>query len=526
MSPLPLLATLIACTPLGPIQSTQGDTAAGYNPQHPLLVAPSELDFGDVVVNDHVDGDPPQQTVTVTNLSAETQSVFGYTKVTGDSSTFRVEGASYVELQPGEDVDLLVSFFPLTAEHYSGEFRIEGGTSAVRMAGTGLAPIIDLHSDEPDAVAVGCTADFSATVTNRGTLPLNIEAIGLDDGADYRLLDPPAVPYVLDVGERLELGLRADPVFSWEDDDEREDAVIVRSDDPLSPEARQSFDIQPTYSSEISETRTYYPDTMTDLLIMVDNTGNMASRIGLAEDTLPVLVETLYDANVDVHAAVITGGSACPESGFADSSVLDEDNLLAALVRGLDGPAGPASSTLLSHAESAVEQSVDSGCLEGFLRDGALLHVVVISGQDDASDVSVEELLAALRGAAPQADEVVVSALVSTDPGGCMGLRYGGTYLAAALESGGVQANACAEDWSSAMEELALVSAVRAEGALSMVLSPPANPETIRVTVDGIVHTSWSYAPDTATLSFPDEDAPPAGSTLQLRYLMWAECDD
>jgi hypothetical protein len=514
---------LIACQPFGPIQSRQLiDSGAPFDPDRPLLVEPTTLDFGSVVVNE-LGAQPPTLSISVTNLSQSTAPVYGYTDI-GDG-VFAVAAEPYVVLDAGEALTLSVSFAPRTAEEYAASFTIVGGTAPVKLSGRGLAPVIDLDSDEPAVVPVGCEEDFAASITNRGDLPLTVSSAALRDGRDYALIDPPQWPMVLDVGERLELDVRFAPVFSWSDSSEREDAIVVTSDDPLASEVRQSFDVQPAWSPEVESELTYYPDTMTDLVVMVDNTGTMSSRLQLAEDALPVLVETLLDANVDIHATVVTGDSACPAGGFIDASASEEE-LLGSLSDGLGGLSGSGSGALLQHAEEVIEQSVMGGCLEGFLRQNALLHVLVISGSDDSSGESLSTQLSAIRGAAPLADGHTVSALVGTDPGGCMGLSYGSTYLSAALSTGGIQASACSDDWSSAMEEIALISARRAAGGMSMTLSPPPIPETLQVTVGGALYTAWSYDADTAQLSFPEEESPSTGSAVELLYLMLTECID
>jgi len=517
-----LLTTLLACQPFGPIQSTPaGDTGPPFDPQTPLLVQPSVLDFGAVVVGE---ADAPLTLpVTVTNLSGAEVPVYGYTNLTGDG-VFQVEAPPYTVLEGGASVELVVSFSPRTAADYTGGFSIVGGTAPVSLSGRGMAPVVDVSSDEPSTALVGCADSFDAHVTNRGDMPLTVDGVSFVYGDEYHLLDPPDWPKVLDIGERMRLTVSLAPMFSWDDDSARDDTMLVDSDDPQTPVSRLGLSVPLLWSSEVHEALTYYPDTMTDMLIMVDNTGTMSSRIQLASTAMPVLVDTLLDANVDLHAAVITGDGACPDGGFVASD--DEEVLLSALRAGLSGDSGASSSALLVHAEEAVEESVDGGCLDGFLRENALLHVVVIAGSDDDSDTRLTNQIEAIRGAAPRSDGLVISALVGGDPGGCSGLSYGGTYLDAALSTGGIQADACDGDWSTAMEEIALVSAQRADGSMSMTLSPSPIPETLRVTIDSDLYTGWSYDPAASSLTFPEENAPSTGSALGVHYLMSVECED
>lgn len=517
-----LMLTLLACEPFGPIESVVLDeTEPSFNPETPLLIEPTLVDFGGVSVAEAQEDGGPVFDIRVTNLSNEEVPVYGYSTVQGDA-VFAVEAAGYTTLLPGEDVVLPVRFVPQTAEEYTGSFSIVGGHAPVVLHGSGHAPIIDVNSQEPTAVSVGCASSFDVTLTNRGDEPLSVTDVSLLVGMDYTLSDV-SLPISLDVGERTEIAVEFDPYFSWDNIDERSDGVLISSTDPRTPLVQHTFDIQPARGSEVSTTLEYHPDSTTDLLILVDNTGVMYSRIALAEQAMPTLVKTLMSANVDLHAAVVTGEGPCTAQVVDGQS--SEQDIIAELQRGLLGAAGASSDTLLSLAEDSVEASVDGGCLDGFLRENALLHVVLISGGDDQSDQAVADQVASLQGAASQSADIVISALVSTDPGGCMGMTYGGTYLSAALSTGGVQANACEEDWSSAMEELAQVSAQHANGGMTVVLDPPAVEETIEVLVDGLLYTDWLLSDDTV-LHIPEEVAPKVGSPLELRYLMSVECEE
>ena len=515
--------SLIACEPFGPIESViLSGPESGFNAETPLLVSPSLLDFGEVVVNDLASSAVPHQEVLVTNLGQQEVPVYGYADISGGD--FYVDAAPYFTLLPGEGAVLPVFFSPRTDQHYDASFSIVGGTTPVQVTGHGRAPVVEVVTDEPVGVAVGCTETFLATVSNQGSEPLQVDSIGLRDGEDYEIVDLPPLPAVLAPGEHLSVSLRFDHVFSWTDPSEQEDALIVQSNDPLMPEAWAVFDIQPIRGSEVNKELNYYPDTQTDLMIMVDNTGVMSSRISLAEDAFPVLVETLLDANVDLHATVVTGASSC-SAGIITSDA-GETAVTDFLVSGLSGMSGSGSSALLSHAALAIEESVTGGCLEGLLRKGALLHVVVISGGDEQSSLTSGQLVEMLHGGAPLSDALIISAIVGTDPGGCMGLTYGGSYLNAARLTNGIQASACSDDWSPAMEELALLSAQRAEGGMSMSLDPLPVAQTLRVTVNGGEYIHWRFDEETASLIFPKEQAPEVGSMVEVSYLMSDECGE
>ena len=62
--------------------------------------------------------------------------------------------------------------------------------------------------------------------------------------------------------------------------------------------------------------------------------------------------------------------------------------------------------------------------LDGFLRNNAELHIVVVAGEPNDSSLSVEQQLAGLRSVAPNASNVRMSVLVPTSSEACSGVNF------------------------------------------------------------------------------------------------------
>lgn len=512
------------CEPIRPpVFST--DSGEDYDPDYPILVSDASLDFGAVVVNDIAADALPTLELTLTNLGAQERPVYGYALVEGDDDAFWVDAEPYFTLAGGASRTLPVRFRPQTAASYSGRFVIEGGSAAVTLAGQGLAPVIALESHEPAGVSVGCEETFTVEITNTGDEPLALSGAQLKTGVDFTLPEPLATQ-TLAVGQHTQLSVRFDPVFSWSASAERLDELEIRSDDPRTPRAHLPLSVLSVPGSLVEEQLTYYPGGQVDLLLMVDNTGVMATRLQKAADAIPVLTRTLLGASMEANVAVVTGGEDCPTTrpAWRSSRTSSEEELNALLSGGLWGSSGSGSTRLLMHAVDALDNTGTGACLSGFLRPGAILHVVVLSGQNDSSGYDVDEQLDALWAAAPDARAVMVSTVVGTDPGGCSGMSYGVHYLNAALLTDGVQGSACDSDWSAAFEEMALSSAALATGSADHPLETEPVPETLRVTVEGSTFTGWSYSATPPTLHFLKNAAPATGSLVEVDYLAAVPC--
>ena len=530
---LPLLslwlpALLLACEPFSsPIWSDGTETV--YDEDAPLLIEPAELAFGPAVVNDLTA--PLTASVSVTNLSDQERLVYGHALVEGDGDVFWVGGPeeSYFTLAAKERRTLDVSFAPLTAARYEGQFAFEGGTTPVTLSGQGLAPSIALSDDAPVAVPVGCEEGFTLTITNDGNRPLEVDALALEGGQDFSLPAPEAATGTVEPGQSLAVPVHAAPVFSWSRSHDLSDMLTVHSNDPLVPEARYEIDTDYIRGSVVEQSQAYYPGLEVDLLVVVDNTGTMATRVQKAEGALEVMVDTLLSAEVDLHAAVLTGASPCPagEEAFVRSRFDSEQAITEHLIEGLYGPSGMHSGALLGLASAALVETDPRDCMDGFVREGALFHLVVISRQDDQSGLDVDDQISALRQQVSASRGLQISAMVGAESGGCMGLDYAPRYLQAAVLTDGVQASACASEWSPAFEEIALSSALAAEGGAVLALDQSPVEETIEVLVDGALYTEeWLYEPEPPSVRFFDEVAPDTGSTVLIRYILPQSCGE
>lgn len=201
-------------------------------------VAPDDLavDFGDTQL-----GPGLTRTVWVRNLGDRPLSVSGVALSGGDASQFAVDGAGF-ELPAGQERALEVTYAPSLGGPHATVMEISSndvneGELRVQLTGRGLAPRLcpDPLSLDFGNVGTGERAELAFTITNCGLLELNLTDLRLSDASspDFSLIDPPALPAVLQPEETVEVTVEYHPAEMGSDSG----GVELYSDDPASDQA-------------------------------------------------------------------------------------------------------------------------------------------------------------------------------------------------------------------------------------------------------------------------------------------------
>jgi hypothetical protein len=185
-----------------------------------LSVAPDQVDFGAVAL-----GTQGQQTLIATNLGDEPIEV---QRIVADAP-FRVSRGS-LPLEPGESVELIVSFRPEASGAATGVARFEGeglgGGATVSLTGTAHRPpeiSVEPLSLSFGEVEVGAVATGRFAIGNRGEAELRVESIAT--GAPFTVGQQEVV---VAAGERAEVEVRFEPGRVAE----FQQLMQVRSNDP------------------------------------------------------------------------------------------------------------------------------------------------------------------------------------------------------------------------------------------------------------------------------------------------------
>lgn len=298
------------------------------------------------------------------------------------------------------------------------------------------------------------------------------------------------------------------------------------------------------------------PSNQVDILWVIDNSVSMQNEqenvAAGAEDFIANLVPTDTPDVIDFHLGVITTdvSRANPNAGIllGTPNVLDIDTpgyADAFRARVVQGTSGSDQEAGLEAAIMAVSAPLSYGPNDGFIRDGAMLFIIVVSDENDCSDygalgpnatgeqcytraselVPVTDLVRTLVDV-KNGDQVVVSGIVGPEVlAGCDATVLGRRYYTAIDLLGGTKADICQTDYSAVMDSLGKT----ASGILSVFqLEKSAIEETIEVKVtppggtEAVVpadpENGWTYIADYAQIEFHGTSIPERGSHIEVSY--------
>jgi hypothetical protein len=287
------------------------------------------------------------------------------------------------------------------------------------------------------------------------------------------------------------------------------------------------------YRAPVSVTETFRQEAApkVDILWVIDNTGSMSEEQEALAESFAAFIEALEGESILWQLGVITTDVSDDQAGrlqgnpwIITSDAQDpESDFRAASSIGTSGSPPEAGfwATMIALSPESRE-----GPNLGFRRDDAVLHVIVVSDDDDASDDFVdgdptEAFLAfAEEERARVGLPVLFSAVAGDTPVGCHG--SGGAAQAAeryarAVEAlGGAFESLCSPDF------LAIETALGAQSVvwnLEFPLQAEAYQGVLLVSVDGTrVTDGWSYRESPPTLVFAE--APPPESVIVVRYVV------
>jgi hypothetical protein len=196
----------------------------------------------------------------------------------------------------------------------------------------------------------------------------------------------------------------------------------------------------------------------------------------------------------------------------ADTS-LAANNLLN---RGFTGDDGDWDADLWGLAAAALEQTVPNGCLDGFRRSDADLHVILVAAgaPDSASDDAVN----ALVGSVGSGHTLRLDALLPAT--GCGADTS--DYAVVVANRGGAVEDLCADDWMPAFTRFAEYPDAGAPVRLALTAAPIES--TIAVTVEGVTWTSWRYDAEDRSVVLDGPDVPALGAEVTVRYVPASAC--
>jgi hypothetical protein len=289
-----------------------------------------------------------------------------------------------------------------------------------------------------------------------------------------------------------------------------------------------NFSSQVTYNSDV------------DVLFIMDSSGSMSSRLALMSSQIGPFVNALNATGLNYQIGVTTmdmGASGAKGRFLAlpagTPSVLNigSANLVADLQARIgNGVVGSSLERGMQSMQAALTNPNITSTNLGFLRPSALLNVIFISDEDDASapanyQAFLDQIKPPLASGARSWIAHFMGVTTANDPS-CVTSSWGGyadpglAYMALANTSGGAIVSICTGDLTSALTN---VKARIVEIATEYHLASVPNVATIQVIVNGqavpqSASNGWTYNAARQSVQFHGTAIPAPQASIQVNY--------
>lgn len=519
---LPVLAVLIAACSEHSINKV-GEGIGGDGPA--VKVHPDFLDFGSLDSDD----EPMVRTFTITSVGASPLTVSNVQIQAENTGFALLTDITDLVLDPEESFDVDVEFFPVnsseTAEALVFSDDPDNNAVPVELYGEGTIPALSIEPDPMDFgnTYVGCAKANTVDITSVGSSAVTISGFDLT-GDGFAFASGYSLPITLEPGESTSLDLTFTPTaeagFTGQ--------LTVTSDEPLgSRTATQTGEGK--YGAEYEDEYVVPTDPATDIMFIVDQSCSMADDARSLADNFGTFITELSTYSTDWQIIVANNDRGCNTTGILTPSTSGYQATFVSAVQDGYGTWISDTEALMIPAAEGVGATDAGDCNDGFLREDALLHIVLVSDEPEQSGdwgmssdwQTYADQIIAKKGSSALTK---ISAVAGDVPGGCTSATNsaepGTGYYEAVAYTDGVYLSICS-DWGTNVEALAEASINQD----SFPLSHSPVQDTIVVTINGTVRSSgWSYdAADNAVVF--TSGVPEEGDVVNIAYAGAVDCD-
>ena len=528
--------TAVACNEYEIKETTEQQYDIGESEDPDIVVDPVSISFDDVLAYDE-DGTPPTvetRTVTIRNEGGGDLNL-GEIMLVDDTGPYSWSNLSSVLVQPGGEATFTVEFDPITAGEVTNQILINSNDPdepvvEVDIFGNGVAPVIDLSPPEFNfgTLYIGCDADEIFTVTNVGTTDLVVTNVDFttaswDLSHDLNEATNGPLPWTIAPGEIRQITVSNIPF------DELPDSsfLLVDSNDPFTPQVASVIEGNGEFFGEGADTFEQPISSPTDIIFAVDRSCSMYDDIENVQNNFDIFVDTMDALDADYHVAATVEDNGCINgSDLYIDNTFDPSDAKATITTmiNLGGSYGSNTERAFMLLETCLANTGSGDCNDGLVRDEGKLNLVGVSDEPEQSINNYTYYISAFQTLKDNPDDVVMHAIGGDYPSGCGSASAYTGFYEATVATGGVFLSICAVDWGSHLEALAENSA---SDVSSIPLSQLPVPETIEVTKDGVTTTvGWTYNPSTNSIDFDADYVPEGGTTVDVTYALYGECDE
>lgn len=498
-------------------------------PCEAVLVPAAGLSFGNVERNRQV-----VLPFGIRNVGAHDCIVDSLALSPGSEDAFALPAGPIDEavLAAGDTMSLTVAFKPTAARRYTGAltFNLSDPANPARslpLSGVSEMGCLLLAPNELDfgTVAPRCAArEKSVTIYNTCNVPVLVEDMALAESAEafFNASGLPATfPVTMGGSNSLSFRMRYRPM----EQGEHVGGLFVRSDERDEP---YLLSLHGRAADGAIQTDTFFQENRpkVDLLFVIDDSGSMGDEQQALADNFKAFMAYANEQQVDYHIAVTTTdtdasgakGRFVPLDGSRPRVLTprtpDVEAVFAANVK--VGTNGSATERGSHAAYLALAPDLLANHNQGFLRDDALLSVIIVSDEFDSSHFDVNfyhNYFINIKGAR-RANLFSLSVIV---------LKNDDRYVELARRTGGIVGDIATTTWAEDLSQLGSL----AFGAKTrfFLTSTPERPDEMLTTIDGEplnrvdgAIVNWSYDPQGNAVEFGTLSIPEPGEVLEVSY--------
>ncbi|MCR4312299.1 MAG: choice-of-anchor D domain-containing protein [Candidatus Uhrbacteria bacterium] len=429
------------------------------------------------------------------------------------------------DLGQGDSKRASVTFSPSDPVFYEGLVTVESNDERnpavpVRLDGSGLMPKLRITPDPYDFGhhMVGCERVGTVTLENVGTDELIVDGIE-QSGAAFTVIEKPAFPLSLMPGETGEVTLVFAPRAAMLYDGE----LLALSNDPEGERAAMQFG-EGTSPQHFVDTYELPIDPPVDISFFIDRSRSTGDDQSALASNVESFITKLAAETPDWQVMVITEDDGCTTSGVLTSDTPDFVARFSAATPGGEG-GGIYTEAGLIVTTNAMRNIGPGQCNDGFHRDGAYYHAIMVSDEPEQSPEPWYVYVRELRSIVGDPLKLRISAVAGDIPTGCHtdinSAAPGRGYHEAAMATDGVFLSLC-DEWSNHVDTL--VRATVSRGTFDLTRTPV--PASVRTWVNAVEQFGdWTYDAGMNAVIFNEMAQPSEGDLVQVEYDEPSVCD-
>ncbi|MBX2799527.1 MAG: hypothetical protein KTR31_17760 [Myxococcales bacterium] len=360
-----------------------------------------------------------------------------------------------------------------------------------------------------------CPQDRTVTLRNVGTADLTLFDVALtpEPFTVLTLEHELPLPLTLEPGEHAAVTVQHTP----EGVGEAEAFLRVDSDDPEG--LRWATLSSSVTSRTVRDSHEVSEDPPADILFAIDKSCSMRHEAYALGVALADFVDRVDEVTADWRLGAVTRDDGCFNVGVLEPDWPHVEDVFVDAATDAVGPPAELAEKLFEMTDNALALVDPGECNHGFLRPGAVVHLVTVSDEDEQSGISGATWLTRWAEQVGDARRITLSAVVDTSPKGDCG-THGAAYADAATAADGLVLDVCDKDWG---QQMVALGDRTAETLHSYLLSALPIDGTLRIELDGTqLDDGWTYDPARNAVRF---DTPPKpGTTVWITYEV-GSCD-